>query len=55
MRNLQKYLITSNEIIDCLRRLANDINKEERIGDMRPLILEIAYFTTEAIQDMERG
>ena len=42
MRNLVEYPITIGEICQCLDRLSDEINKEERIGDMRPLLLQEA-------------
>ena len=41
-RNLIKYPITREEIIDCLTTLAADIIKEEKVGDMRPSLLTLA-------------
>jgi hypothetical protein len=42
MRNLLVYPITIIEIEECLLRLSDEINAEERIGDMRPLLLREA-------------
>lgn len=44
MRNIAQYPITSQEIEDCLRRLAkeNDPAITQRIGDMTPILLEAA-------------
>jgi len=42
MRNLAQYPITVKEVEDCLHRLADEIAKEERVGDMRPLFLKTA-------------
>jgi xanthine dehydrogenase iron-sulfur cluster and FAD-binding subunit A len=41
-RNLIKYPVTREEIIDCLTTLSADIIKEERVGDMRPSLLTLA-------------
>lgn len=42
MRNLEEHPITYEEIILCLERLSLDLSQEERIGDMRPLLLQKA-------------
>ena len=42
MRNLAEYPIDDDEIIECLKALANELASEERIGDMRPLLLKEA-------------
>ena len=42
MRNLDQYPITVSEIRNTLRSMADQIEKEERIGDLRPLILRTA-------------
>ena len=41
MRDLVRYPITKIEILECLESLANDILEEERVGDMRPLLLQV--------------
>jgi hypothetical protein len=40
MRNLVEFPITKEEIIGLLRRLQEDFQAEEKIGDMRALLLE---------------
>ena len=47
MRNLAKYPIDDNEIIECLKKLSKQLVEEGRIGDMRPMIL------TEAAKRLE--
>ncbi len=42
MRDLHTYPITYKEISSCLDRLADEINKEELVGDMRPTLLKVA-------------
>jgi hypothetical protein len=42
MRNLADYPITKAEIIGCLKRISDEIIKDEAVGDMTPLLLEIA-------------
>ena len=41
MRDLEKYPITTDEIIQCLQRLMDDVSYEKTglVGDMRPLLL----------------
>ena len=53
MRNLRRYPITIQEIVEALQKQADDIAAEERCGDMRPLlfhtaarIIQRAEFTT---------
>lgn len=41
-RNLVEYPITVTEIRDALRKQADEIEKEERIGDLRPLLFRTA-------------
>lgn len=38
MRNLIEYPITMDEIVRCLLDTAKEFEKEERIGDMRPIL-----------------
>jgi hypothetical protein len=52
MRNLIEYPITPEEIQERLLELANDITKEERIGDIRPLILKTAAEVVKASEDI---
>lgn len=42
MRNLITYPVTKAEIDECLNTLANELSREERIGDIRPLLLRLA-------------
>jgi hypothetical protein len=42
MRNLEKYPILFSEMVETLRRLSDELAKEECVGDMRPLILKTA-------------
>lgn len=42
MRNLITYPVTKAEIEQCLLSLADELSREERIGDMRPLFLRCA-------------
>lgn len=42
MRNTVEYPITKEEIAECLRGLSILFQREGRIGDMRPLLLEKA-------------
>lgn len=49
MRNLMEFPITTDEVVATLRRTAAELSQEERIGDMRPIILEQAANTLEAI------
>jgi hypothetical protein len=42
MRNLKAYPITLDEIEQCLLCLADELSKDESIGDMRPLLLRTA-------------
>lgn len=42
MRDLVRYPITKIEILECLESLTNDILEEKCIGDMRPLLLQVA-------------
>ncbi len=46
MRNLIKYPVTDQEIVECLRRLADEKSEEGRrvglCGDMEPLLLATA-------------
>ena len=41
-RNLAEYPITEEEIRDALRQQADEIEKEMRIGDLRPLLFRTA-------------
>jgi hypothetical protein len=42
MRDLKRYPITTSEIERCLLALADELAKEGKIGDMRPMILAAA-------------
>lgn len=42
MRNLAVYPITSKEVEDCCNRLSDEMSKEKRVGDMRPILLRAA-------------
>ena len=42
MRNLAEYPITEREIVDGLTRLAVELEKAGRLGDMRPLLLRVS-------------
>jgi hypothetical protein len=42
MRNLKAYPITLDEIEQCLLCFAEELSKDELIGDMRPLLLQTA-------------
>jgi hypothetical protein len=42
MRNLKAYPITLDEIEQCLLCLAEELSKDELVGDMRPLLLQKA-------------
>lgn len=39
MRNLEEYPITMDEIVKCLIETAKAYEAEERIGDMKPILL----------------
>lgn len=52
MRNLIEYPITIEEVVATLRRTAAELSQEERIGDMRPLILEQAADALEKISNI---
>ena len=41
MRWLTKYPITYDEVLNCLKQFQKECNPEA-IGDMRPLLLEVA-------------
>jgi hypothetical protein len=47
VRNLLKYPVTQEEILESLRKQMLDIRAEGRIGDMRPLVLR---HTTEILE-----
>lgn len=47
MRNINKYPITVEEVVKALLDLADIINGEDRIGDMRPTLLKVAAQTIE--------
>ena len=42
MRNILKYPVTTQEIVECLTKLSDEILDEGRMGDMRPLLLTMA-------------
>jgi hypothetical protein len=46
MRNLKHRPITIDEVVECLRRLSRELAEENakdlRIGDMRPILLNVA-------------
>lgn len=42
MRNLVEYPITLDEIVECLETYKRQAMDEERIGDMRPVLLDLA-------------
>jgi hypothetical protein len=42
MRNLLVYPVTLDEIVECLERCRDDARAEERCGDMRPMLLNLA-------------
>lgn len=42
MRNLTEHPITLHEIEKCLEQLADEIDRYQSIGDMRPLLLKTA-------------
>ncbi len=42
MRNFKRFPITNVEICTALRKQAEEIAKEERIGDMRPILFRTA-------------
>lgn len=42
MRNLLQYPVTLDEIVECLERLRDREATEKRIGDMTPLLLDMA-------------
>lgn len=47
MRNLRQYPITIHEIVECLEKLADEINPpgpNMAIGDMRPLLLNFIQY-----------
>lgn len=44
MRNLKEYPITDDEVVGFLTELATQFEAEERIGDIRPLLLKYAAF-----------
>ena len=41
MRNLAVYPVTSEEIVQVVGNVQNEIQKEMRMGDMRPLCLRL--------------
>lgn len=47
MRNLIQYPVTFEEKVELLKRLRNDFLAEQRIGDMRPVLLDVI------LQDVE--
>ena len=62
MRNLRRYPITIHEIVECLEKLAEEINPpgpDMAIGDMRPLLLKeaarIVLRTGFAVSDVWTG
>lgn len=55
MRNLLQYPVTEKEIVDCLRSIAAEKMREERIGDMRATLLDCAAEIVETAYDMLRG
>jgi len=48
MRNLVKYPVTRDEIVDCIRGIMQNHNQSNRIGEMTELLL------AEAIRSVER-
>ena len=42
MRDLLRYPITKLEVLNCLEDLLEEIQLEQGIGDMRPLLLQVA-------------
>lgn len=55
MRNLLQYPVTQEEILESLRRQMLDIRAEERIGDMRPLVLRHTIEILEAAFGLLKG
>lgn len=52
MRNLTQYPITLKEITDCLDQCSADINDDEIVGDMRPLLLRTASQILKRLQSV---
>ena len=42
MRDLGRYPVTKEEVLKCLTEITEEIEKQELIGDMRPMLLKIA-------------
>ncbi len=42
MRNLAQYPVTFDEIVDFLDKQSKELSEEQRMGDMRPLLLKEA-------------
>jgi hypothetical protein len=42
VRNVLEYPVTLEEIVDCLKRLRDREGEAGRVGDMTPLLLEMA-------------
>jgi len=42
MRDLAKYPVTSQEIVECLLSMASQTDAEQAAGDMRPTLLHTA-------------
>lgn len=42
MRDLVKHPLTVDELLACLRETSQQINAEQAVGDMRPLLLNVA-------------
>lgn len=59
MRDLRRYPVTIGEIEACLLQLSDEINSQELIGDMRPILLRTAAkivcrsgFVMNALEDL---
>jgi len=55
MRNLLQYPVTQDEILQSLRSQKRDIEQEQRIGDMRPLVLRHTIEIVEATFGLLKG
>lgn len=55
MRNLLQYPVTQEEILESLRSQKRAIEQEQRIGDIRPLILRHTVEIVEAAFGLLKG
>lgn len=57
MRNLVEYPVTKQEIVECLDRLIMERRerRDDLIGDMTPVLLEVAKRIVQASRDLPSG